>query len=205
MIMSASCPVAPSAPNASRRRRRAAAIGVSILSWAAAAQAKSFIDYIKPAPVDRTPHSTATWGVAGVLPRDTCQGIESAQGAGVPPADFYWDGQIIRAADGKYHMFMSTWPGSSPNGFGDWTSSSAFHAISSMGVEGPYQRQDFVYSSHRGHNVSAAELLDGSYEEVVSEIVPFAIYRSTTHDRPRTPRPKKELIQPNGVTTNSPT
>jgi len=202
--MSASCPVAPSAPNASRRRRRAAAIGVSILSWAAAAQAKSFIDYIKPAPVVCSPLSSATWGVAGVLPRDTCQGIESAQGAGVPPADFYWDGQIIRAADGKYHMFMSTWPGSSANGFGDWTSSNAFHAISSMGVEGPYQRQDYVYSSHKGHNVSAAELLDGTYVVVVSEIVPFTIYKSNSLDGPWTACPAGELIQPNGVTTNSP-
>jgi hypothetical protein len=166
---------------------------------------KTFIDYIQPAPIVCSPLSSATWGVAGVLPRDTCQGIESAQGAGVPPTDYYWDGQIIRATDGKYHMFMSTWPGTSPNGFGDWTSSNAFHAISSMGVEGPYIRQDYVYSSHRGHNVSAAQLLDGSYVVVVSEIVPFTIYKSTSLDGPWTACPAGELIQPNGVITNSPT
>ena len=177
----------------------------SVSDASLAAEAKSFIDYIKPAPIVCSPLSSATWGAAGVLPRDTCQGIESAQGAGVPPADYYWDGQIIRAKDGKYHMFMSTWPGSSPNGFGDWTSSNAFHAISSMGVEGPYLRQDFVYSSHRGHNVSAAELLDGTYAVVVSEIVPFTIYRSTSLDGPWTACPGGELIQPNGVITNSPT
>ncbi len=179
-----------------------AAVG---LGSAPAARAKSFIDYIKPAPIVCSPLSSATWGVAGVLPRDTCQGIESAQGAGVPPADYYWDGQIIRATDGKYHMFMSTWPGNSPNGFGDWTSSNAFHAISSMGVEGPYVRQDYVYSSHKGHNVSAAQLLDGSYVVVVSEIVPFTIYKSTSLDGPWTACPGGELIQTNGVTTNSPT
>jgi hypothetical protein len=166
---------------------------------------KTFIDYIKPAPIVCSPLSSATWGVAGVLPRDTCQGIESAQGAGVPPADYYWDGQIIKANDGKYHMFMSTWPGTSPNGFGDWTSSNAFHAVSSMGVEGPYVRQDYVYSSHKGHNVSAAQLLDGTYVVVVSEIVPFTIYKSTSLDGPWTACPGGELIQPNGVTTNSPT
>jgi MYXO-CTERM domain-containing protein len=176
------------------------------LGGAAGAQtAKTFIDYIKPATPVCSPLSSATWGVAGVLPRDTCQGIESAQGAGVPPADYYWDGQIIKANDGKYHMFMSTWPGSSPNGFGDWTSSNAFHAVSSMGVEGPYIRQDYVYSSHKGHNVSAAQLLDGSYVVVVSEIVPFTIYKSTSLDGPWTACPGGELIQPNGVTTNSPT
>jgi MYXO-CTERM domain-containing protein len=172
---------------------------------AVAQTAKTFIDYIKPAPIVCSPLSSATWGVAGVLPRDTCQGIESAQGAGVPPADYYWDGQIIRATDGKYHMFMSTWPGSSPNGFGDWTSSNAFHAISSMGVEGPYIRQDYVYSSHKGHNVSVAQLLDGTYVVVVSEIVPFTIYKSTSLDGPWTACPGGELIQPNGITTNSPT
>jgi MYXO-CTERM domain-containing protein len=172
---------------------------------AGAQTAKTFIDYIKPATPVCSPLSSATWGVAGVLPRDTCQGIESAQGAGVPPADYYWDGQIIRATDGKYHMFMSTWPGSSANGFGDWTSSNAFHAVSSMGVEGPYMRQDYVYSSHKGHNVSAAELLDGSYVVVVSEIVPFTIYKSTSLDGPWTACPGGELIQTNGVNTNQTT
>ena len=172
---------------------------------AGAQTAKTFIDYIKPATPVCSPLSSATWGVAGVLPRDICQGIESAQGAGVPPADYYWDGQIIRATDGKYHMFMSTWPGSSANGFGDWTSSNAFHAISTMGVEGPYMRQDYVYSSHKGHNVSAAQLLDGSYVVVVSEIVPFTIYKSTSLDGPWTACPGGELIQTNGVNTNQTT
>jgi len=120
---------------AAQRWRRMAMAGIVsgfVLYVSVVAQAKSFIDYIKPAPIVCSPLSSATWGVAGVLPRDTCQGIESAQGAGVPPADYYWDGQIIKATDGKYRMFMSTWPGSSPNGFGDWTSSNAFHAISSQ-------------------------------------------------------------------------
>ena len=71
-----------------------------------------------------------------------------------------------------------------------------------MGVEGPYQRQDFVYSSHRGHNISAAELLDGTHVVGVSGIVPFTIYRSTSLDGPWTACPGGELIQPKGVTTN---
>lgn len=210
MEVSSHFPDRPLAMPITRPSRGSAPVAVAsvlALSFCAAsvAHAKTFIDYIKPAPVVCSPLSSATWGVAGVLPRDTCQGIESAQGAGVPPADYYWDGQIIRAADGKYHMFMSTWSGSSANGFGDWTSSNAFHAISSMGVEGPYMRQDYVYSSHKGHNVSAAQLLDGTYVVVVSEIVPFTIYKSTSLDGPWTACPGGELIQPNGVTTNSPT
>ena len=82
------------------------------LSGVARAQTpKPFIDYIKPTPIVCSPLSSATWGVAGVLPRDTCNGIESARGAAVPPEFYYWDGQIIKAKDGKYHMFMSTWSG----------------------------------------------------------------------------------------------
>src|SRR5690349_16618571 len=120
----------------SPRRRVAAAVllaacSVSV-SLAGVAEAKPFLEYIKPAPIVCSPLSSATWGVAGVLPRDTCNGIESAKGAAVPPEFYYWDGQIIRAQDGKYHMFMSTWSGSA--GFNPgWQSSDAYHAIRSQG------------------------------------------------------------------------
>jgi len=146
------------------------------------------MDYIKPAPIVCSPLSSATWGVAGVKPRDICNGIESAKGADVPPEFYYWDGQIIKARDGKYHMFLSTWSGA--DGFNPgWTNSDAYHAISSQGVLGPYQRQGFVYTnngSHKGHNVSAVELPDGSYAVVVGETVPLTIYRSTSLDGPWT-------------------
>jgi hypothetical protein len=101
---------------------------------------KTFLDYLKPTPITCSPLSSATWGVAGVLPRDLCNGIESAKGAAVPPDYYYWDGQILKAKDGKFHMFMSTWAGSA--GFNPgWTNSEAYHAISSQGVLGPYTRQ----------------------------------------------------------------
>jgi hypothetical protein len=83
-------------------------------------------------------------------------------------------------------MFMSTWAGSA--GFNPgWQSSDAYHAISDTSVLGPYKRQDFVYSnngSHKGHNVSAVELPDGTYAVIVSEIVPFTIYKSASLDGP---------------------
>jgi MYXO-CTERM domain-containing protein len=152
------------------------------------AQAKPFIEYLKPTPITCSTLSSDTWGVDGVLPRDLCNGIESAKGKGVPPDYYYWDGQIIKAKDGKYHMFMSTWSGSA--GFNPgWTNSDAFHAISEQGVLGPYERQGFVYTnngSHKGHNVSALELPDGSYAVIVSEITPFTIYQSSSLDGPWT-------------------
>jgi hypothetical protein len=173
------------------------------LSVTAVAQTKSFIDYIKPTPITCAPLSSASWGVAGVLPRDLCNGIESAKGEAVPPEFYYWDGQILKAKDGKYHMFMSTWSGTA--GFNPgWTGSDAYHAISEQGVLGPYQRQDYVYTnngSHKGHNVSALELPDGSYAVVVSETVAFTIYKSSSLDGPWTGCVAQ--IQPNGIKTSS--
>jgi hypothetical protein len=175
------------------------------LTAAQVAQAKPFEQYLQPTPITCSPLSSASWGVAGVLPRDLCNGIESAKGAAVPPDYYYWDGQIIRAKDGKYHMFMSTF-GPGTVGFQNWTNSDAYHAISSQGVLGPYMRQDYVYTnngSHKGHNVSAAELPDGSYAVVVSEIVPFTIYKSTSLDGPWTGCTAS--IQTNGIKTSSST
>jgi hypothetical protein len=157
------------------------------LGIAPAAQAKPFEEYIKATPTV-APLTSATWGVAGVLPRDISNGIESAKGAGVHPDYYYWDGEIIKAVDGKYHMFMSTFSGNQSFNPG-WTSSDAYHAISQTNVLGPYVRQDYVYNnngSHKGHNVSAAQLSDGSYVVVVSEIVPFTIYKSSSLDGPWT-------------------
>jgi MYXO-CTERM domain-containing protein len=145
------------------------------------------MDYIKPTPIV-APLSSATWGVAGVLPRDLSNGIESAKGAGVHPDYYYWDGQIIRATDGKYHLFLSTFSGDTNFGTG-WLNSDAYHAVSQTNVLGPYVRQDYIYSnngSHKGHNVTALELPGGTYAVVVSETVPFTIYQSSSLDGPWT-------------------
>ena len=88
-------------------------------------------------------HRAAT-GVAAVLPRDICNGMESAKGAAVPPDYYYWDGKIIRAKDGTYHLFESSWAGSL--GFGNWGQSDAVHSVSTGGMLGPYTRQGFVDS-----------------------------------------------------------
>ena len=159
---------------------------------AAAQTTKTFIDYFQPTPITCSPLSSATWGVAGVLPRDTCNGIESANGAGVPPAYYYWDGSIIRASDGVYHLFADRWPNSA--GFGGWTSSDPIHAVGSGGPLGPFKDSGYVYSmasfgsdQHHGHNSMACTLLDGTYCFVVSEVVPFTIFTSKSLDGPWTP------------------
>ena len=149
-----------------------------------AAHAKPFMDYVKKMPIV-APLSSATWGVAGVLPRDLSNGIESVNGAGVHPEYYYWDGQIIKAKDGKYHLFMSTFSGNTNFGT-SWFDSDAYHAVSETNVLGPYVRKGFIYDeggSHKGHNVTALELASG-----VKPIAP---------PKPSTP-PKLRLTTPAG-------
>lgn len=165
----------------------AAALSFNTLGWSEVASAAPFLDYIRPRPVT-CDLSSETWGVDAVLPRDLCNGMESARGAGIGPEYYYWDGQIIKAPDGKYHLFMSTWSGTNSFNPG-WLDSDAYHAISDSGVLGPYERVDFIYDnngSHKGHNVTAVELPDGDYAVVVSETVPFTIYTSSSLDGPWT-------------------
>lgn len=163
------------------------ALSLSLFSWSEVASAAPFMDYIKPRPIT-CPLSSETWGEPGVLPRDLCNGMESARGAGIGPEYYYWDGQIIKAKDGKYHMFMSTWSGTNSFNPG-WLNSDAYHAVSESNVLGPYERVGFIYDnngSHKGHNVTALELPDGKYAVVVSETVPFTIYTSSSLDGPWT-------------------
>jgi hypothetical protein len=177
-------PLSPLSPQSARLAAGiATAVLLAYVSLAGTASAKPFEDYIKPMPIV-SPLSSASWGEAA-LPRDLSNGIESAMGAGVHPQYYYWDGEIIKAKDGKYHMFMSTFDANTNFGTG-WMNSDAYHAISDTNVLGPYKRQDYVYSSHKGHNVSAAELPDGTYAVIVSEIVPFQIFKSSSLDGPWT-------------------
>jgi len=179
------------------------------LSGVANAQStKAFMDYFQPTPITCSPLSSATWGVAAVLPRDTCNGMESARGAGVAPEYYYWDGKIIRAKDGTYHLFESSW--SSSLGFGSWGSSDAVHSVSTGGIFGPYTRQGFVYNDgpdsgnrHRGHNVSAVELPDGTYAVIVCEVVPFTIFTASSPNGPWTNKGHAQ-IDKNGVPLSIP-
>ncbi len=170
----------------------AAALSFAFLGLSGVAQAqtkKPFMDYLRPRPITCDSLSSETWGVDGVLPRDLCNGIESSRGGGIGPEYYYWDAQIIRAQDGKYHMFMSTWNAITESFNPGWLGSDAYHAISAQGVLGPYERVDYLWNDagsqpHKGHNVSAVELPDGGYAVVVSETRPFTIYRSDSLDGP---------------------
>jgi hypothetical protein len=144
----------------------------------------------------------------GVVPRDPCNGIESPRN---PPAYYYWDGKVIRAADGAWHLFADRWSGTS--GFGAWTSSDPIHAIGDGGPLGPFTDNGYAYSDsnyggdpHHGHNSSVVALTNGTFALVVSEVVPFTIFTSASLDGPWTPcsgNPGAGLSVPSGFGGNT--
>jgi len=60
---------------------------------------KTFVDYFLPTPIVGA-LTTNIWGAVTVGPRDPKNGLEDAT---MKQWD-YWDGQIIKSPDGKYHL-----------------------------------------------------------------------------------------------------
>lgn len=158
---------------------------------------KTFIDYFLPTPIVGS-LSTNEWGAPGVLPRDAKNGLEDASlkslplGTNVAQGDapkqwYYWDGQIIKASDGKCHMFARRWD--QARGHRGWGGSSAVHSVSDN-LYGPYVDKGFVWTNvvdgiaGKGHNVTALALPDGRYAVLISETRPGSIYTSKSLDGP---------------------
>ena len=139
----------------------------------------TFIDYFLPMPITSKLVSTV-WGAPRVLPRDPQNGIEDE----TMKKWCYWDGQIIKAPDGKYHMFASRW--GQAKGHNGWWSSQAIHAVSDT-VTGPYIDKGLCWPDNeggKGHNVTALVLPDGSYAIVVSETRPGDVFVSRSLEGP---------------------
>ena len=67
---------------------------------------KLMIDYFLPTPII-SPLTKDVWGNPSVLPRDEDNGLESH---GKMAKFCYWDGQILRAPDGKYQTYdLAMW------------------------------------------------------------------------------------------------
>ncbi|MGA2853188.1 MAG: glycoside hydrolase family protein [Verrucomicrobiota bacterium] len=140
---------------------------------------KTFIDYFLPTPIVGS-LSTNIWGAATVGPRDSKNGLED----GTMQQWNYWDGQIIKAPDGKYHLFASRWAQS--RGHNGWFGSQAVHAVSDSLI-GPYVDKGLCWPNDaggRGHNVGALTMPDGSYAVYVSETRPCEVYVSKSLDGP---------------------
>jgi hypothetical protein len=193
--------------------------------WGGVARAqtttKTFINYFQPAPITCSP-TTNAWGCTatgstppncvsgqGVVPRDTCNGIESSTN---PPGYYYWDGTVILAPDGTFHMFADRWAGST--GFNPgWQGSDPIHAVGGKSALGPYTDKGYAYSNssfgsdpHHGHNSQVVALLNGTYAMIVSEVVPFTIFTASSLDGPWTAcsgSPGSGLSVPSGFGGNT--
>ena len=140
---------------------------------------KTLIEYFLPTPIIGSLVSNV-WGAPGVFPRDPQNGLEDA----TVKQWYYWDGQIIKAPDGKYHMFASRWDQS--RGHGGWWGSCAVHAVSDKLI-GPYIDKGLCWPDNqngKGHNVTALVLPDGRYAVVVSETRPGDVFVSKSLDGP---------------------
>jgi hypothetical protein len=140
---------------------------------------KTFIDYFLPTPLSG-PLSTDAWGAPAVGARDTKNGLEDA----TMKQWNYWDGQIIKGKDGKYHLFASRWEQAA--GHSGWGHSKAVHAVSDN-LTGPYIDRGLCWPDNqdgKGHNVTALTLPDGRYAVVVSETRPGDVFVSDSLDGP---------------------
>jgi MYXO-CTERM domain-containing protein len=155
------------------------------------AAAKTLIDYFQPTPIV-CPLTSSTWGAAGVLPRDTCNGLEDATNKQWQ----YWDGKILKGADGKFHMYAGEWPQN--KGFADWPQSVIVEAVSNGTVIGSYIPTTTTPFTGKEQNVTGMVLNDGSYALLDS---PGNIYTSTSLADPWTSAGTIKIT--NGSTTST--
>lgn len=146
---------------------------------APAAKERTLIDYFQPMPIRGT-LSKEAWGAPAVLPRDEKNGLEDT----TIQKWSYWDGQIVKGPEGKYHMFASRWEHA--KGHRGWGGSVAVHAVSDD-VVGPYQDKGMCWPDNldgKGHNVTALVMPDGRYAVTISETRPGEVFASKSLDGP---------------------
>jgi hypothetical protein len=139
---------------------------------------KPFIAYFRSAPAKEL--SGTVWGAAEVGPRDIRNGLEDV----TMTRWNYWDGQILKGADGKYRMFASRWD--QALGHKAWGLSKATWAISDSAL-GPYRDMGLTWPGDeegKGHNVTALRLSDGRYAVVTSETRNGDVFVSASIDGP---------------------
>lgn len=103
-------------------------------------------------PMEGRVLSADTWGVKAVIPRYIDNGIEDRLWS-------YWGGNIKKAKDGKYHLFVCGWLESSSKGHWEWPNSYVFNTISDNPT-GPFKIRNEI---GKGHNPEVFQLKDGRY------------------------------------------
>jgi MYXO-CTERM domain-containing protein len=166
---------------------------------AADAGAKTLINYFLPTPIV-CPLTSNTWGAAGVLPRDTCNGLEDSTNKQWQ----YWDGKVLNGPDGKYHMYAGQWPQN--KGFSDWPNSVIAEAVSNGTVIGSYVLSTTTPFTGKEQNVTGAVLSDGSYVllDSLGKSGTGNVYTSTSLADPWTSRGQFQMTA-NGSTISTQT
>ena len=116
--------------------------------WQQLVDGARFMDRFLPMPQGKT--TQGIWGTDSILNRYVDNGIED-------PEISFWGGNILKTADGKYHLFVCGWPESSPKGHMFWKHSTVFHATCDNST-GPFKIENTV---GKGHNPEAFRLKDG--------------------------------------------
>ena len=122
-----------------------------------AAAAKTFISYFLPTPT-ACPVTSQTWGVSGVVPRDTCNGMESPTN---PPGILLLGRQPDPRC--RRHLSPVRRPLARLRRFSHWGNSDPIHAVGgTSAVLGPFTDKGYAYSNgsfgsdpHHGHNSQA--------------------------------------------------
>lgn len=117
-------------------------------AWSQLVKGARFMDRFLPMPDGVK--SKNLWGAQGVQNRYVDNGIEVSDMS-------FWGGNILRSADGKYHLYVCGWPEKSPKGHMFWSNSTVYHAVASQ-LSGPYKIQNSI---GKGHNPEAFRLSDG--------------------------------------------
>lgn len=117
-------------------------------AWSQLVKGARFMDRFLPMPDGVK--SNNLWGTQGVQNRYVDNGIEVSDMS-------FWGGNILRSADGMYHLYVCGWPEKSQKGHMFWSNSTVYHAVANQ-LSGPYKIQNSI---GKGHNPEAFRLPDG--------------------------------------------
>jgi len=143
---------------------------------------KTLIDFFQPFESKAPLVSEGIWGAPNVIPRDVNNGLEDPQ----MKSWCYWDGNIFKDDEGKYHMYACHWDQKYPHGIGWTEGSKGIHAVSDS-LYGPYKDLGDMWpqwNESKGANVIGLRLKDGRYAAVASEIVPGEVFVSDNPNGP---------------------
>lgn len=104
--------------------------------------------------------SRPVWGASGVQGRLLDNGAEPLSTLEGKAVTNYWGGNIVKDADGKYHLFVAAWDGITYS-FRRWAQSDVYHLVSDN-VYGPYSFTQ-KYLIGKGHNPTIYLTDDGTY------------------------------------------